>query len=61
MRSNRFNAQELCSRKLWELVKTNPQQHSIDDIELSQAIAELEERRHYLAELTEIGKLGTSN
>jgi len=57
MTLHRFNAQELCSRKLWELVKNNPQQHSINDMELSEAIEELAERRHYLTELTEIGKL----
>jgi hypothetical protein len=52
----KFNAQELCSRKLWQLVdrELNP---GIDDIELSEAIAELAKRRHYLEQLQEIGKL----
>ena len=62
MTINRFNAQELCSRKLWELVKSNPeQQQEINEAELNEAIVELAERRHYLAELTEIGILGRSN
>lgn len=62
MTTNRFNAQELCSRKLWELVKTKPgQQQAINEAELNEAIHELAERRHYLAELTEIGILGGSN
>jgi len=62
MTINTFNAQELCSRKLWELVKSNPgQQQEINEAELNEAIIELAERRHYLAELTEIGILGRSN
>lgn len=62
MTNNRFNAQELCSRKLWELVKSDPgQQREINEAELKEAIHELAERRHYLTELTEIGILGTSN
>ncbi len=62
MTINRFNAQELCSRKLWELVKSSPErQQEINEAELNEAIVELAERRHYLAELTEIGILGRSN
>jgi len=62
MSINRFNAQELCSRKLWELVNNKPgRQQEINEAELNEAIHELAERRHYLAELTEIGILGSSN
>jgi hypothetical protein len=61
MTTNRFKAQELCSRKLWELVNTPGQQQEINEAELREAIHELAERRHYLAELTETGILGSSN
>lgn len=50
-----FDATQLCSRKLWQLV--NEQQQSIGDRELQQAVRELTERRHYLEELQRIGKL----
>ena len=59
MESVDFNPQELCSRKLWQLV-SEPATDTISDLELSQAIAELARRRHYLEELEEIGKLGAS-
>ncbi len=58
MTLNRFNAQELCTRKLSELVKNNPQEHTITDAELHEAILELAQRRHDLTELSENGKLG---
>jgi len=45
-----FNAQDLCSRKLWELVSDHDQQ-PIGKADLEAAIAELESRRHYLTEL----------
>ena len=51
-RSNEFIASELCSRKLWQLVNSD-----VSNTELQQAIEELTERRHYLAELSRIGKL----
>jgi hypothetical protein len=35
-----------------------PAETSINDSELAAAIAELADRRHYLEELQEIGKLG---
>ncbi len=58
MTINTFNAQELCSRKLWELVNSNPEQiRSINEAEMRQAIHELAERRHYLTELIDLGKL----
>lgn len=61
MTSNTFNPQELCSRKLWDLVSTEQQQQNIDEADLLDAVKELAERSHYLAELTKIGKLGNSN
>jgi CRISPR/Cas system-associated exonuclease Cas4 (RecB family) len=61
MTLNRFKAQELCTRKLWELVKNNPEEHTITDVELSEAIHELAQRRHDLAELYKIGKLDKPN
>ena len=60
MNAVRINAQELCSRKLWQLVNTERNDNIHDDIndsELSEVIAELAKRRHYLEELQEIGKL----
>ena len=58
MTINTFNAQELCSRKLWELVNDNPEQaYSINEAEMREAIHELAERRHYLTELIDLGKL----
>lgn len=56
MNTTRFNASELCSRKLWQLVNTR-QDKEVSDSELQEAITELATRRHYLAELREIGKL----
>ncbi|MFT5709853.1 MAG: hypothetical protein ACI8QT_000540 [Halioglobus sp.] len=57
---NRFNAQELCTRKLWELVKNNPQEQTITDDELNEAVQELAQRRHDLSELNASGKLGNT-
>jgi hypothetical protein len=57
METTRFNARELCSRKLWQLVTTR-EADKVNDIELQAAINELATRRRYLAELREIGKLG---
>lgn len=51
-----FDASELCSRKLWQLVNT-PAERDISEAELREAIAELAARRHYLEELQRIGKL----
>ncbi len=48
-----FKAQELCSRKLWQLVSEH-EQAPIGKAELEAAIAELELRRHYLAELADL-------
>ena len=57
MNTARINANELCSRKLWQLVNT-PAEEPISESELSEVIAELARRRHYLEELQELGKLG---
>jgi hypothetical protein len=52
-----FNARELCSRKLWQLVTNNGR--SISEHELQEAVGELAARRHYLEELHKLGKLET--
>lgn len=56
METIRFNPQEFSSRKLWQLVKTDTDRQISDD-ELTEAIAELARRRHYLEQLQEIGAL----
>ena len=56
MNTARFNAQELCSRKLWQMVNTSSNEN-VSENELKEAIAELATRRHYLEQLEEIGKL----
>ena len=56
MNTARFNAQELCSRKLWQLVNT-PTNEEISTNELTEAIAELSRRRHYLEKMQETDKL----
>ena len=56
METTRFNASELCSRKLWQLVSEDDQS-GCDKDELREAINELAARRHYLQELQEMGKL----
>jgi predicted metal-dependent enzyme (double-stranded beta helix superfamily) len=60
LNNNDFNASELCSRKLWQIV-TDSGDQSTPITELEAAISELTTRRHYLAELARIGKLGASN
>ncbi|MEH6580496.1 MAG: hypothetical protein V7754_01075 [Halioglobus sp.] len=52
-----FNPQEFCSRKLWDIVNTGDTE-SENRAQLEAAIAELEERRSYLAELQLMGKSG---
>ena len=52
-----FNASELCSRKLWQLVNSTDAQQ-VAESELQKAVNELTTRKHYLAELARIGKLG---
>ena len=51
-----FDASELCSRKLWQLVTTENAEQVSED-QLREAVAELAERRHYLNELQRLGKL----
>ena len=53
----RFNASELCSRKLWELVNAEAAS-GMSRGQLEEAVAELATRRRYLAELQRIGMLG---
>ncbi len=60
MNNSDFNASEFCSRKLWQIV-TDSGEQSTSVAELEAAIAELTTRRHYLAELARMGKLGASN
>jgi len=52
-----FNARELCSRKLWQLVNED----DVSARQLQQAVDELAARRHYLAELARLGKLRAGN
>ena len=51
---SQFNASELSSRKLWELV-SGIDEHTPARTELEEAVQELAERRHYLNELEQIG------
>jgi hypothetical protein len=53
---NTFNAHELCSRKLWQIV-TDDDGKTCAKSELRAAVNELAARRHYLAELAELGQL----
>lgn len=56
MNTPRINAQELSSRKLWQLADTRtPNQISAD--ELSEVIAELAKRCHDLNKLQQIDQL----
>jgi len=56
METIRFNPQELSSRKLWQLVNPGTDRQ-INEQELTEAVAELARRRHYLEQLQEIGAL----
>lgn len=60
LQTSNFNPSELCSRKLWQIV-ANPQGESLAEVDLKRAVSELAQRRHYLAELAEIGKLGATS
>ncbi len=57
MEDSEFNASEFCSRKLWQIVNNDDKQR-VAESELQEAIGELTTRKHYLAELARIGKLG---
>lgn len=56
MNNTEINAQELSSRKLWQLAQTTSE-NAISEQELSQVVAELAKRRHNLEKLQEVGKL----
>ena len=57
MNNTEMNAQELSSRKLWQLAQTTSE-NAISKQELSEVVAELAKRRHNLEKLQEVGKLG---
>ena len=57
MTNTEINAQELSSRKLWQLAQTTSE-NAISKQELSEVVAELAKRRHNLEKLQEFGKLG---
>jgi len=57
LKAENFNASEFCSRKLWQLVNSEPPGEAEAE-ELERAVVELMTRRHYLEELARIGKLG---
>ncbi|MDE0950177.1 MAG: hypothetical protein OSA45_02850 [Halioglobus sp.] len=57
MNNTEINAQELSSRKLWQLAQTTSE-NAISKQELSEVVAELAKRRHNLEKLQEVGKLG---
>jgi hypothetical protein len=60
MNTTGINAQELSSRKLWQLAQARTE-NEISDQELSEVIAELAKRRHSLEKLQELGKLGSQH
>ncbi|MEP5567819.1 MAG: hypothetical protein ABJN62_08300 [Halioglobus sp.] len=60
IQSNDFDASQLCSRKLWQLVNEQ-RETDISDTQLAAAIEELTSRRHYLEELTREGKLQSNH
>lgn len=58
-----FNMHEFCSRKLWEMISADAAGNKVEASpeELLAAVRELSARRHYLAELEQIGKLKPVN
>ena len=57
-----FKAQELSSRKLWDIVShTDDSDSDTPAADLMAAIAELALRRHYLSELEALGKFSASS
>jgi len=60
MNTHRINAQELSSRKLWQLADTNSRSELSAD-ELSEVIAELAKRCHDLNRLQQIDQLKNSH
>ncbi len=59
MNTHRINAQELSSRKLWQLADTSSRSELSAD-ELSEVIAELAKRCHDLNRLQQIDQLKNS-
>ena len=55
--TNNFNPQELCSRKLMELISAG-NANDENKAQLQAAMAELEERRSHLAELQNTPMMG---
>ncbi|MEQ9464519.1 MAG: hypothetical protein RJQ10_12740 [Haliea sp.] len=55
--NNTFDPGTLCSRKLWRIVAGEENNQALDERSLRKAVAELAERRHYLADLERLGKL----
>ncbi len=51
---------KLCSRKLWQLLSADPCA-ALEPEQQDRVVRELLQRRHYLAELRNIGKLEQSN
>ncbi len=49
-----FNAGDYCSRKLWDMVNAESDT-TLDDMELRAAVAELQQRRHFLEQLQASG------
>lgn len=56
-----FNMHEYCSRKLWEIVSAEGDNQQSSPEELLAAVRELAQRRHYLVELEQLGKLKSGN
>lgn len=56
MNTLNFNPRELCSRKLWQIVRAETREQ-VNERELKEAIAELAKRRHYLEQLQQIGAI----
>jgi len=52
-----FRMHEYSSRKLWEMVSAGGDSAATSQEELLAAVRELEQRKHYLAELKRLGKL----
>jgi hypothetical protein len=51
--TSNFNATEICSKKLWDMVSGTS--NSTSQEELAAAVRELANRRHYLSELEQLG------
>jgi hypothetical protein len=60
LENQEFDASALCSRKLWQLINSTDAKN-VAESELQKAVSELTARKHYLAELARIGKLGAES